>query len=152
MALAIVVGAQIFNVFVAISGVPQALVNWLTGMNLSQFSVIIIIMIVYFIMGIPMNGLTIILLTLPILLPVLEAYHINLLWFGVLAIIQCELANLSPPVGMDLYVVAQMAKPYGITMTDVFWGATPFCLTCMVVNFLLIIFPSISLFLVSLMN
>jgi len=54
----------------------------------------VIIMVVYFIMGIPMSGLTIVLLTMPILLPVLNAFHINLLWFGVLTIAQCELATL----------------------------------------------------------
>ena len=152
MALAIIIGTQIFNIFVTISGVPQALASWLTGLNLSPFSVVVIIMIVYFIMGIPMSGLTIVLLTMPILLPVLHAFHIDLLWFGVLTIAQCELATLSPPVGNTLYVIAQMSKPYGISMADVFWGALPFCVTCLVFIILLLLFPSVSLFLVSQMH
>ncbi len=86
------------------------------------------------------------------LLPVLNAYHVNLIWFGVLAIVQCELANLTPPVGMNLFVVAAMAKPRGISMGTVFRGSIPFCVTCVVFIILLIAFPQISLFLVSLMK
>ena len=152
MAFAILIGANIFNVFIAISGLPQALAAWLIGLHLSALGVVILIMVVYFILGIPMNALTILLLTLPIFLPVLNAYHIDLIWFGVLAIIQCELANLTPPVGMNLFVVAAMAKPRGISMGTVFRGSIPFCVTCVVFIVLLIAFPQISLFLVSQMK
>ncbi len=152
IALAILIGAGIFNIFIALSGLPRELADWLIGLNLSQLGLIILIMIVYFLMGIPMNAITILLLTLPILLPVLNAYHIDLIWFGVLAIIQCELANLSPPVGMNLFVVAAMVKPKGITMATVFRGAIPFCVTCVVFLILLIAFPPIAMFLVTQMK
>ena len=109
-------------------------------------------MFVYLVLGIPMDPLTILLLTLPIFLPVLIAYKIDLLWFGVLAIAQCELANLTPPVGMNLFVVAGMAKPMGIEMSTVFRGSVPFCITCAVFIVLLIAFPELSLFLVNQMK
>jgi tripartite ATP-independent transporter DctM subunit len=149
MALGILIGAQMLNVFVALSQLPQLLAAWLSALNLSQLGVIILIMVVYFVMGIPMNGITILLVTLPILLPVLNAYRIDLIWFGVLAIVQCELANLTPPVGMNLFVVAAMAKPYGISMGTVFRGSIPFCATCILFLVLLIAFPQISTFLVT---
>jgi tripartite ATP-independent transporter DctM subunit len=152
MGLAILIGAQIFNIFIATSGLPQALVDWLVGLGLSKVSVVVIIMVVYFILGIPLNGTTILLLTLPILLPVLNAYKINLIWFGVLAITQCELASISPPVGMCLFVVAAMGKPFGISMATVFRGAMPFMWTCVLFVVLLIAFPQISLFLVDMMR
>jgi tripartite ATP-independent transporter DctM subunit len=152
MCLAILTGAAIFNVFITITGLPQALGEWLTGLNLSALGVIILIMVVYFILGIPLNGITIIVLTLPILLPVLKAYNIDLYWFGVLSITQCELANITPPVGMNLFVVAAMAKPMGISMNTVFRGSYIFCATCMVFVILLIAFPQISTFLVSAMK
>lgn len=152
MALAILIGAQIFNLSVALSGLPQALAGWLTGLHMSQLGVLVLVMVVYFIMGIPMNDLTILLLTLPILLSVLNAYHVDLIWFGVLAIVQCELANLTPPVGMDLFVVAAMAKPRGISMATVFRGSIPFCATCVLFNVLLVAFPQIATFLVTLMK
>ena len=99
-----------------------------------------------------MNATTMLLLTLPFLLPVLNAYKVDLVWFGVLAIIQMELANLSPPVGMNLFVVAAIAKPRGISMSTVFRGSLPFCLTMLVFNGLLIAFPQIALFLVTQMK
>jgi C4-dicarboxylate transporter DctM subunit len=152
MGLAILIAAQVFNLFIAASTLPQALASWMVALGLSKIMVIVLIMVVYFIMGIPMNGTTILLLTLPILLPILKAYDINLIWFGVLAITQCELANISPPVGMNLFVVAAMAKPWGISMTDVFRGAMPFMWTCVLFVVLLVAFPQISLFLVGMMK
>ena len=152
MCFAILIGANIFTTFAAISQLPQALATWLISLNLSALGVIILIMFVYLVLGIPMDPLTILLLTLPIFLPVLIAYKIDLLWFGVLAIAQCELANLTPPVGMNLFVVAGMAKPMGIEMGTVFRGSVPFCITCAVFIVLLIAFPELSLFLVNQMK
>ncbi len=152
MAIAIIVGAYMFNIFVAISLMPQSLATWLIGLDLSALGVIIAMMIIYFILGIVMNALPMLLLTLPIFLPLLIAYQIDLIWFGVLAVIQMELANLSPPVGMNLFVVAAIAKPRGISLSTVFRGSLPFCGTIVVFNVLLIAFPQIALYLVSLMN
>ena len=152
MALAILIGANIFNVFIATSGLAQALAEWLTELNLSALGVVILIMVIYFVMGIPLDPLPMLMLTIPIFLPVLRAYDIDLLWFGVLAIVQFELAQLTPPVGMYLFVVAQMVKANGISMGTVFWGSVPFCVTCVVFLFLLIAFPQIALFMVSLMK
>ncbi|MDO8717205.1 MAG: TRAP transporter large permease subunit, partial [Dehalococcoidales bacterium] len=152
MVFAILIGANVFNVFVAFSGLSQALANWMIELHLSALGVVIVIMVLYTILGIPLNALTILLLTLPILLPVLNAYKIDLIWFGVLAIVQCELANLTPPVGMNLFVVAAMAKPRGISMGTVFRGSLPFCVTCVLFIIIIIAFPQISLFLVSQMK
>jgi tripartite ATP-independent transporter DctM subunit len=152
MALAILIGANIFNVLIATSGLAQALAVWLTELHLSSLGVVILIMVIYFIVGIPMDPLPMLMLTIPIFLPVLKAYHIDLLWFGVLAIVQFELANLTPPVGMYLFVVAQMVKKNGISMGTVFRGSIPFCVTCAVFIVLLIAFPQIALFMVSLMK
>ncbi len=152
MALGILVGARIFNVYIALSGLSQMLASWLIELNVSKLTLIILIMVVYFIMGIPMNGMTILMLTLPILLPLLKAYQVDLTWFGVLAIAQCELANLSPPVGLNLFVVAAIAKPKGISMGTVFRGALPFTVTCTVFIALIIAFPQIAMFLVNKMG
>jgi tripartite ATP-independent transporter DctM subunit len=152
MALAILIGANVYNVFVAMSGMAQSLGSWLISLSLSSLSVIILIMVLYTVLGIPMGAFTILLLTLPILLPILKAYNIDLIWFGVLAIVQCELANLTPPVGMNLFVVSGMVKAKGISMVTVFRGAIPFCVTCLAFNVLLIAFPQISTFLVTLMK
>jgi C4-dicarboxylate transporter, DctM subunit len=152
MAMAVIIGANILNVFIAVSGLATALSEWLVSLHVSGLVLVILIMIVYFILGIAMDPTSMLLLTLPILLPVLNTFHVNLLWFGVLAIIQCELGNLTPPVGLNLFVVAAAAKPKGIQMSDVFRGAIPFCITCAIFLVICVAFPQISLFLVNLMK
>lgn len=152
MIAALLIGANMFNIFAAVSQLPQTLATWLMGLNLSALGIVILIMVIYSILGIPMSALTMLLLTLPILVPVLNAYNVDLLWFGVLAIIQMELANLSPPIGMNLFIVAGIAKPMGISMGTVFKGSLPFCVTMLVFNILLIAVPQIALFLPSMMK
>ena len=152
MAYLVVIGANVLGYFITVSGLSQALVSWVAGLNLSALGLIILIMVAYAILGIPLSALTILLITMPILQPILVAYDINLLWFGILAITQVELANLTPPVGINLFVVAGMVKPQGIQMGTVFRGVIPFCITCVAFLVLMIAFPEISLFLVNLMK
>jgi tripartite ATP-independent transporter DctM subunit len=147
MAFAIIIGAQIFTYFITASGLSQALASWVMGLNLSSLGVIICIMIIYFILGTAMDTITMILLTLPIFLPVIMALGIDLIWFGVLVIVQVELSQISPPVGMNLFVVAAMVKERNISMGTVFLGVLPFCLTMLVFTAIMIAFPQISLFL-----
>jgi len=152
MVFAIIISSQIFTVFSALSKLPQALSVWLMEFHLSGLGLVILIMVIYAILGIPLNVISVMLLTMPIFLPLLVAFKVDLLWFGILTITQCELANLSPPVGVNLFIVAQMGKPYGISMGTVFKGSIPFCVTCLVFIIVLIAFPQISLFMVSQMK
>ncbi|MFH1031472.1 MAG: TRAP transporter large permease [Chloroflexota bacterium] len=152
MICAVIIGANVFANAMAISQLPQMLAVWITDLHLSALGLVILMMIIYSFLGTALSSLTMILLTMPIFLPVLDAYDINLVWFGVLAIVQMELANLSPPVGINLFVVANIAKPKGISMGTVFRGSLPFCVTMLVFNIVLIIFPQISLFLVTRMG
>jgi tripartite ATP-independent transporter DctM subunit len=147
MAFAIIIGAQIFNNFVMISGLSEALAKWVIDLKLSPLGVIILIMIVYFILGTAMDTTTMIFLTLPIFLGLVNALGIDLIWFGVLVIIQVELSNISPPVGMNLFVVAGMVKERNISMGTIFWGVLPFCLTMVLFTAIMVAFPQISLFL-----
>jgi tripartite ATP-independent transporter DctM subunit len=147
MAFAIIIGAQIFSNFITISGLSQALATWVINLKLSGLGVVICIMIVYFILGTAMDTITMILLTLPVLLGVVDALGIDLIWFGVLVIIQVELSNISPPVGMNLFVVAGMVKERNISMNTIFWGVLPFCLTMLLFTAIMVAFPQLSLFL-----
>jgi TRAP-type C4-dicarboxylate transport system permease large subunit len=104
-------------------------------------------MIVYFILGTAMDTITMILLTLPIFLGVVTSLGIDLIWFGVLVIIQMELSNITPPVGMNLFVVGSMIKERNIPISTVFLGVLPFCLTMLVFTALMVAFPQLSLFL-----
>jgi tripartite ATP-independent transporter DctM subunit len=147
MAFAIIIGAQIFTYFITVSGLSEALAKWVIDLKLTSLGVIICIMIIYFILGTAMDTITMILLTLPVFLGVIKALGIDLYWFGVLVIIQMELSNISPPVGMNLFVVASMVKERNISMGTVFWGVWPFCLTMLLFTAMIIAFPQISLLL-----
>jgi tripartite ATP-independent transporter DctM subunit len=147
MAFAIIIGAQVFSNFVTISGLSQALATLVIDLKLTALGVVICIMIVYFILGTAMDTITMILLTLPVLIGMVDALGIDLIWFGVLVIVQVELSNISPPVGMNLFVVAGMVKERNITMGTIFWGVLPFCLTMLLFTIIMVAFPQLSLFL-----
>ncbi len=152
MIFAVIVSAEIFSNFVVISGLSQALARWVIGFNLSPVGVIICIMLVYIIVGTAMDTLTMILITLPFFVPLMKQMGIDLVWFGILVVTQMELSQITPPVGLNLFVVAGMVKDKNISMGTVFSGAWPFCFTMVIFNALLIIFPKIVMFLPSLMK
>jgi TRAP-type C4-dicarboxylate transport system permease large subunit len=99
-----------------------------------------------------MDTLSMVLLTMPFFLPLLKHLGIDLIWFGVLVIIQMELSQISPPVGLNLFVVAQMVKERNISMATVFRGVMPFCFTMVVFNALIIAFPQLAMYPVMLME
>jgi len=152
MIFAVIVSAEIFSNFVVISGLSQALAGWVIGLNLPPVGVVICIMFVYIIVGTAMDTLTMILITLPFFLPLMNQLGIDLVWFGILVVIQMELSQISPPVGLNLFVVAGMVKEKNISMGTVFSGAWPFCFTMVVFNALIIAFPKIAMYLPSLMK
>jgi C4-dicarboxylate transporter DctM subunit len=152
MAFAVVISAQLFATFIAMSGLSRSLASWVVGLNLSAIGVVILIMVLYFVLGTAMDTLTMVLLTLPFFLPLLNVMHIDLIWFGVLVIIQMELSQITPPVGLNLFVVATMVKERGISLGTVFRGVMPFCYTMLVFNALIIAFPQLAMFLVNQMK
>jgi tripartite ATP-independent transporter DctM subunit len=152
MAFAIVISAQIFATFIALSGLSRALAAWVLSFNLPAIGVVILIMIIYIILGTAMDTLTMVLLTLPFFLPLLNQLGIDLIWFGVLVIIQMELSQITPPVGLNLFVVAVMVKEKNISIGTIFRGVMPFCYTMVVFNALVIAFPQLALFLVGTMR
>lgn len=152
MAFAVVISAQIFATFIALSGLSRGLAEWVVTLNLSPVGVVILIMVLYFFLGTAMDTLTMVLLTLPFFLPLLMQMNIDLIWFGVLVIIQMELSQITPPVGLNLFVVGVMVKEKGISLGTIFRGVLPFCGTMIIFNALVIAFPQLALFLVDRMK
>jgi tripartite ATP-independent transporter DctM subunit len=149
---AIIVGAEIFSNFIVISGVSLAIAEWVGGLHLSPTGVVVVIMLIYFVLGTALDTLAMILVTLPFFVPVLNALHIDMVWFGILVVIQMELSQITPPVGLNLFVVAGMVKEKGISMGTVFSGAWPFCYTMIIYNALVVFFPQIAMYLPRLMK
>jgi tripartite ATP-independent transporter DctM subunit len=149
MVLTITIGAMIFNVFVTISGVPALFAGLITRLPVSPYAILILILLMYIPLGMVMDVMAMILLTVPIIFPIITGLGFDPIWFGVLIVVMCELANITPPVGMTVYVV------HGVTavpLEQVFRGTIPFVIAMIIGLAILVAFPDISLFLVRAMT
>jgi C4-dicarboxylate transporter DctM subunit len=145
MILMLVVGAGIFGNTLSLLRVPQDLANWLDSLQLLQWQFLIAVNILYLVLGMFMDASAAILVTVPILLPALETLNIDLIWFGVILVINMEIGAVTPPVGMNLFVVQSLRDDY--TIREVLTGSLPYAFMGLVGLALVIIFPQLALFL-----
>lgn len=145
MIMVLVIGALIFNYFLALSGLPMALAEFITGLSLPRLGILVVILLTYVILGCLMEVFSMTILTLPIIFPAVKALGFDPIWFGVLFTLMCEMAQITPPVGLNVYVIAGMAPD--VPMENIFRGALPFVIAIAVCVFLLIAFPPIALLL-----
>lgn len=145
MILMLIAGAGVFGNTLSLLRVPQDLASWLEGMNLSAWQFLIAVNILYLVLGMFMDASAAILVTIPILLPGLEALHIDLVWFGVILVINMEIGAVTPPVGMNLFVVQSLRDDFSIR--EVLMGSLPYATMGLVGLALVMIFPQIALFL-----
>ncbi|MCJ2877394.1 TRAP transporter large permease [Rhizobium pusense] len=150
----IVLGAGVYNSFLALTQLPQVAAAWVTAQGYSPWLVLTAILVMYLIFGCIMDSMSMVLLTVPIIFPIMLGLDFGLapepfaLWFGVLVLIVVEVGLITPPVGMNLFIINSMARD--IPMAETFRGAIPFALTDIVRVALLAAFPPISLWLVNL--
>ena len=148
MILTITIGAMIFNFFISTSGFGTIITAWIGGLAVSRSVILSAALIMYILLGMVMDTLAAILLTMPLVYPVLLNLGYDPIWFGVMIVIIMELGMITPPVGIMSYVVAGMTE---IPLTEVFLGILPFVFAMIVGIALLIAFPQIALFIPSLM-
>jgi len=141
----ITVCAQILNYSVITSGIGRGVTEWLVGLSLDPFLFFCLLILIYLIIGIFIDGLSIMLLTVPVLYVPLTAMGYNGVWLGIIMVIFIELGLLSPPVGMNLFAVQSIAP--GSTLADVSWSSLPYCLIMIGFALLLYAFPQIVLWL-----
>ncbi len=150
MVFMIVLGAAAYNNFLAISLLPQELANWVGGLGLSPFAVLWAIIVFYLIFGCVMDSISMILLTIPIFFPMVSGLDFGLppeelaIWFGILVLIVVEVGLITPPVGMNLFVIQSMAPDVPIRAT--YFGVMPFVASDLIRVTILVMFPSITLF------
>ncbi len=144
MIFLIMLGANIFGYFLAVTGISHSLAGFLAGMEISKYVILIIIMVIYVILGMFMDTMAMILITVPIFYPVIMQLGFDPIWFGILLVTLCEVGMITPPVGMNLYVIAGISG--GVPMGRVFKGAVPFIVADLVHNALLVALPAIVLF------
>ncbi len=155
MIFLILFGAQLFNSFLAFSQTPQTLAEWVTVQGFSPLLILTLMLVVYLVFGCVMDSLSMILLTIPIFFPVIEALDFGLppeetaIWFGILVLIAVEVGLITPPVGMNLFIINSMARD--IPMRATYAGVAPFVLSDVIRIVVLVAFPAVTLFLVRLM-
>jgi len=150
MIFLILIGAQIFNGFLALSGIPAMIAHGIGGLPVPPYAILLIILAVYIPLGMVMDALPMILLTLPTMFPIVASLGFDPVWFGVLVCIMCELANITPPMGMNLYIVRGVARD--VPIEQIILGVVPFAIMMMLCLVILLVFPQISLFLPGLMR
>lgn len=149
MALTILIGAMIFSSFMAMSGIPRAICVWVTQLPLPTVGIIGVVLLMYIPLGALMDALPMMLLTLPFIFPALVELGADPIWFGVLLTLMCEVALITPPVGLNVYAISGAS---GVPMERVFRGSGPFVVIMLVGVTILLVFPQISLFLPSMMK
>ena len=150
MLFLLVIGASVFSTFMALSGLPDRLADMIVGANLSAYGVIAVTVAVYLFLGCFMDSTSMMLLTLPVLLPILNELDINLIWFGILVVKLSEMGAITPPFGITIYVVKGVVGD-AIPLEEIFRGIGWFLAMEFVTLLLLILFPQLSLFLPNLM-
>jgi tripartite ATP-independent transporter DctM subunit len=150
MLFLILIGALMFAEFVNITSMPEDLKNFVTRLQLSPILVVAVIMVIYVLLGTAMEELSMILLTVPIFFPLIVHMGLDPIWFGVLIVVVVEIGLISPPVGMNLFVLNTLLPQ--VSTRVIFRGVLPFMAMDCVRLAILIAFPVISLYLPSLMK
>jgi len=151
MVFFIVLGAAFYNGFLALTQVPQEISGWVVGQGYNPWTVLTIILVFYLVFGCLMDSLSMILLTVPIFFPVISALDFGMspehlaIWFGILVLIVVEVGLITPPVGMNLFIINAMDRATPIIET---YKAVLFFVASDIVRvFILVMFPAITLFL-----
>jgi tripartite ATP-independent transporter DctM subunit len=150
MVMVIVTGAVIFGHFMAVTRVPYDLASWVGSLPLPKQAIMMVVVLVYLFGGCFMDALAMIMLTIPIFFPVSEALGFDPIWFGVVIVLISEMGVITPPVGVNVYVVYGVAKD--VPLEVIFKGVLPMVLALLVCNIILLVFPQIALYLPSLMR
>jgi tripartite ATP-independent transporter DctM subunit len=140
----ILIGAFFFGPFLALSGLPESIAQWLTSLELPRFVILMILIVIYMGLGMFLEGYSILVLTLPIVIPIVKALNYDLIWFGVIMVILLEMGLISPPVGINVFVVKGLVP--NVPMGTIFKGILPFWIAMGVCVMILIAFPEIALF------
>lgn len=142
----ILIGAGVFGRYVALSGLANDLSEWLVALEVSRWWVLVAIIVVYIPLGTFLEPISMVLITMPIIFPVIVKLGFDPVWFGILIVKVCELANISPPVGVNIFVIRSVDRT--IPLSVIFKGTFLFMLLEIITLVLLVAFPQISLFLV----
>jgi C4-dicarboxylate transporter, DctM subunit len=143
----VLIGAILFGYFLTITQVPQKVTMFLTGLGIGSYGVLVLIMIMYLVLGTLMDALGMIILTVPIVFPVIKELGFDPIWFGVIIVMVAELGLIHPPVGMNIFVIKSVVED--VKISTIFYGVLPFIFTDILRLVILITFPILALWLPS---
>ena len=146
MILMIILGAHIFGYFFALTQTTQHLVSWVGSLHIAPMLVIVLILFGYFILGCLMDQVAILILTVPVVLPLIKALGFDPVWFGVIVIVMAEVGMVTPPVGLNCFVVARYTQR---PLAEIFHGVYPHVVAHIFAIALMVAFPKIILWLPS---
>jgi tripartite ATP-independent transporter DctM subunit len=141
----VLIGALLFGYFLTITQTPQKLTEFLTGLGVGRYGVLALIMVMYLILGCLMDAMAMIILTVPIIFPVIVQLGFDPIWFGIIIVMTVELGLIHPPVGMNVFVIKSVVKD--VSFMTIFKGVIPFVITDILRLIILISFPIIALWL-----
>jgi TRAP-type C4-dicarboxylate transport system permease large subunit len=143
----VLIGALLFGYFLTITQTPQNVTAFLTGLGIGKYGVLALIMLMYLVLGCLMDALAMIILTVPIVFPVIVALGFDPIWFGVIIVMTVELGLIHPPVGMNIFVIKSVVED--VKISTIFYGVIPFIITDLIRLVILIAFPILALWLPS---
>jgi C4-dicarboxylate transporter, DctM subunit len=146
----VLIGALLFGYFLTVTQTPQKVTEFLTGLGLGRYGVLALIMIMYLILGCLMDAMAMIILTIPIIFPVIVHLGFDPIWFGIIIVMTVELGLIHPPVGMNVFVIKSVV--HDVSFSTIFKGVIPFIITDIIRLIILIAFPIIALWLPSLIR
>ena len=150
LVLFLVAGANVFSYFLALSTIPASVSAWMAALQVSKYIVLTIIIVIYLILGCFLDAISMMVLTMPVIFPVVKTLGFDPIWFGVVCVIMMEAGLITPPVGLNVYTLAGVVKD--VPMSTIFRGSMPFLIAMLAVTILIAIFPGIALYLPSMMG
>jgi tripartite ATP-independent transporter DctM subunit len=149
MVLFLVAGANVFSYFLALSTIPMVTSTWVAELEVSRYLILFIIIVVYLFLGCFLDAISMMVLTMPVIFPIILTLHFDPIWFGVIAVLMMEAGLITPPMGLNIFTVAGVAKD--VPVETIFKGVAPFLIAIFAVVFLITLFPKLALLLPAMM-
>ena len=148
--LMILIGAFIFANFLNMVGMPRQISEFVAGQGLPAWAVLGMMIVIYVLLGTILDSISMILLTIPVFFPLVQFYGLDPIWFGILVVVVTEISLITPPIGMNIFILSSMVPR--VSITTIYRGVIPFVIADVVRLALILAFPAIALFLPSMMD
>jgi len=149
MVIFLVAGANMFSYFLALSTIPTKVSIWIAGLGVSKYLILTIILAIYLMLGCFLDAVSMMVLTLPVVFPIIVSLNFDPIWFGVIAVLMMEAGLITPPVGLNVYTLAGIARD--VPMGDIFKGTLPFLFAIFFVVLVITLFPHLATYLPKMM-